>query len=226
MKTKRKPTLAAFTLIELMVVIGIIAILAAMLLPALSRAKDKARRIQCMNHLRQLGMAITLYADDNEDEFPPRARRASCWIVKLAPYYLEPEILKCPTGWFEDRSYVMNAFNDWFEKNLMPDDYARYKAWLWPHGMRGSEIREPSETIIFGEKHRYSRHVHMDFYQGAGNDMEEVDHGRHYFESQRSGGSHYTFADGSVRFLRYWRSVWPVNLWAVTDDWRAGLPEQ
>jgi len=75
MKIQRHASQNGFTLIELLVVIAIIAILAALLLPALGKAKEKAKTIRCVSNNKQIGLAIMMYAGDNDDFVPPLNER-------------------------------------------------------------------------------------------------------------------------------------------------------
>lgn len=88
-----------FTLMELLVVIATIGILAAILLPGLARAREAGRRASCMVTLSQLGLALHMYADEHESEFPWSGGEndATCLLYVYAQYGIGPDFFSCPS---------------------------------------------------------------------------------------------------------------------------------
>ncbi|MDF2440777.1 MAG: hypothetical protein JWN98_1761 [Abditibacteriota bacterium] len=106
---------AGFTLIELLVVIAIIAILAAILFPVFGRARENGRRASCQSNLKQIGLGLLQYAQDNNERVPVACNTGAdvncdpgevVWMSVIQPYVKSTEIFECPSADFEGSAYV------------------------------------------------------------------------------------------------------------------------
>ena len=192
-----------FTLIELLVVIAIIAILAAILFPVFARAREKARQTTCLSNLKQIGLAVLMYAQDYDERYnlayTATAAGTFHWPQLLEPYHRNTQLYECPS---DPDVWVRGAYNLSYIAS-----YALFRPGTVPEPgtvsiVRMAEITRPAELIAIAEnadgqapdaEYAYGTH-------GAGVNPGSTPWARLTLD-RHMGNSNYVFADGHAKAM-------------------------
>ncbi|MFA9478882.1 prepilin-type N-terminal cleavage/methylation domain-containing protein [Phycisphaerales bacterium AB-hyl4] len=208
-----------FTIIELLVVITIIALLVAILLPALSKTREAARAINCGSNLRQVGLAMQMYLDDNNEYYPGERIWLSRVITYLTPHnshYYHGDIFQCPTDelpsryhspphWNFFNSYGYNYLNLSIFKGVDDPNNHRF-------GPHFSKITQPSYLLVHADSGSGEMGMTPTNWHVVSN-MAVIPQSRPA-SRRHNDGSNLLFADGHVAHHPY------EEFGYLEDDWK------